>query len=54
MQGLMLIIIFEVITLLPPKKLDSKGLLIVKAMLDKTLQERQEDRALAAGYYLTS
>ena len=32
-----------------PKNFDSKGLLIVKAMLGKTLQERQEDRALAAG-----
>ena len=31
------------------KNFDSKGLLIVKAMLGKTLQEKQEDRALATG-----
>ena len=36
--------------LLPLKKyFDSKGLLIVKAMLGRTLQETQEDRALATG-----
>ena len=36
--------------LLPPKKnFDSRGLLIVKAMLGKALQEKQEDRALATG-----
>ena len=33
----------------PPKNFDSKVLLIVKAMLRKTLQEKQEDRALATG-----
>ena len=32
-----------------PKNFDSKGLLIVKAMLGKTLQEKQENRALATG-----
>ena len=32
-----------------PKNFDSKGLLIVKAMLGKTSQEKQEDRALATG-----
>ena len=32
-----------------PKNFNSKGLLIVKAMLGKTLQEKQEDRALATG-----
>ena len=31
------------------KNFDSKGLLIVKAMPGKTLQEKQEDRALATG-----
>ena len=31
------------------KNFDSKGLLIVKAMLGKTLQEKQEDRALTTG-----
>ena len=32
-----------------PKNFDSKGLLIVKSMLGKALQEMQEDRALAIG-----
>ena len=31
------------------KTFDSKGLHIVKAMLGRTLQEKQEDRALATG-----
>ena len=31
------------------KNFDSKGLLIVKAMLGKALQGKQEDRALAIG-----
>ena len=40
MLGLMLIIIFEIITLLLPRKIyDSKGLNIIKAILGKTMQE---------------
>ena len=31
------------------KTFDSKGLHIVRAMLGRTLQEKQEDRALATG-----
>ena len=31
------------------KNFDSKGLLIVKALLGKSLQKKQEDRALATG-----
>ena len=36
-------------SLTSPKNFDSKGLLIVKAMLGKTLHEKQEDRAIATG-----
>ena len=32
-----------------PKNFNSKGLFFVKAMLAKTLQEKQENRALATG-----
>ena len=39
----------SLLSYLSKQKFDSKGLLIVKAMLGKTLQEKQGDRALATG-----